>query len=87
MAKNTNKEYCKIDAIVTVDSKGQIVLPKDMREQANIEPNDKLALICMERSDAICCIVMMKAEALSESVKCILGPIFNNALCQARGEA
>jgi len=85
MDKPTNKECCKIDAIVTVDSKGQIVLPKDLRERAKIEPNDKLALIGVERSDAICCIVMVKAEALGESLRCMLGPIFDEALSK-RGE-
>jgi hypothetical protein len=36
-----NKECCRIDAVVTVDAKGQIVLPKDLREKAKIKPNDK----------------------------------------------
>ena len=38
----TTKECCRIDAVVSVDAKGQIVLPKDLREKANIKPNDKL---------------------------------------------
>jgi antitoxin PrlF len=49
MAKTDNRECCKIDAGVTVDAKGQIVLPKDMREKANLKPNDKLAVIGMEK--------------------------------------
>jgi antitoxin PrlF len=80
-----NKECCKIDAIVTVDAKGQIVLPKDLRERANIKPNDKLAIIGMERAETICCIVIMKTDALGETVKCMLGPIFDEALGK-RGE-
>ncbi len=85
MAKTTNKECCKIDAVVTVDAKGQIVLPKDLRERANIRPNDKLAVIGMEKAETLCCIVLMKAEALGETVKCVLGPIFDEALGK-RGE-
>ncbi len=77
---NNNKQCCKIDAIVTVDTKGQIVLPKDLREKANIKPNDKLALIAMQQNETICCIVMMKAEALGTTVKQMLEPIFNQAL-------
>jgi antitoxin PrlF len=72
-----NKECCKIDAVVTVDSKGQIVLPKDLRERANIQPNDKLALIATERDGVVCCVVLMKADDLSSTVKGMLGPIFN----------
>jgi antitoxin PrlF len=77
MNKTNNKECCKISAVVTVDAKGQIVLPKDLREKASIKPNDKLALIGVEREESVCCIVMMKTEALGDTVKCKLGPIFN----------
>jgi antitoxin PrlF len=80
MAKTNRKECCKIDAIVNVDAKGQIVLPKDLREKANIKPNDKLALIGMEKEETLCCIVMMKADKLGYTVKHILGPIFDEVL-------
>ncbi|MBT0159274.1 AbrB/MazE/SpoVT family DNA-binding domain-containing protein [Candidatus Bathyarchaeota archaeon A05DMB-2] len=75
----SNQECCKIDAVVTVDAKGQIVLPKDLRERAQLKPNDKLAVIGVERGDKVCCIVMMKAEALGSTVKNMLGPIFDEA--------
>jgi AbrB family looped-hinge helix DNA binding protein len=65
---------CKVDAIVTVDSKGQIVLPKDLREKAKLKPEDKLAVIGCESKGEICCIMMVKAEELGSSVKLMLGP-------------
>ena len=71
-----NKECCKINAIVSVDAKGQIVLPKDLREKAKIKPYDKLALIGFEKDSEICCIVMLKADALESTVKNMLGPVF-----------
>jgi antitoxin PrlF len=76
----SGKECCKIDAIVTMDAKGQIVLPKDLRERAKLKPNDKLAIVGFERDGEICCIVMLKADALGSSVKNMLGPVFENAL-------
>lgn len=76
----SGKECCKIDAIVTMDAKGQIVLPKDLRERAKLKPNDKLAIVGFERDGEICCIVMLKADALGSSVKKMLGPVFENAL-------
>jgi AbrB family looped-hinge helix DNA binding protein len=76
----TNKrECCQIDAVVNVDSKGQIVLPKDLRERAGIKPNDKLAVIGVERGGAVCCIVMVKADSLGNTVKGMLGPMLNEA--------
>ncbi len=73
-----NKECCKIDAIVTVDAKGQIVLPKDLREKAKIKPNDKLAIIGFQRDSEVCCIVMLKVDALEGTIKNLLGPVFKN---------
>ncbi len=80
-----NKECCKIDAVVTVDAKGQIVLPKDLREKAKIKPNDKLAIIEFQRDSEVCCIVMLKVDALEDTVKNLLGPVFKNVF-QAEGE-
>ena len=73
------KECCRIDAVVTVDSKGQIVLPKDLREKANVKPNDKLAVMAFERDGNVCCIMMVKTEALGEQVKKMLSPIMKGA--------
>ena len=72
----TGKECCKINAIVTLDSKGQIVLPKELREKANLKPNDKLALIALEKDSKVCFIVMFKADALENPLKCMLEPVF-----------
>ena len=71
-------DCCRIDAVITMDAKGQIVLPKDMREKAKIKPNDKLAVIGFERNDEICCIIMLKVEALDSTVKSMLQPVFRS---------
>lgn len=73
-------ECCKVNAIVTIDSRGQIVLPKDVREKAKIKPNDKLAVIGCEREGEICCIMMVKAEKLGDAVSRVLGPMLKDAL-------
>ncbi len=52
---NDNTGCCRVDAVVTVDSKGQIVLPKDLREKAGLKPNDKLAVIGCESEGKMCC--------------------------------
>jgi len=70
---NKSAECCKVDAVVTVDSKGQIVLPKDVRERAKLKPNDKLAVVGCEQDGEICCIVMVKSERLTGAVSNVLG--------------
>jgi AbrB family looped-hinge helix DNA binding protein len=66
---------CRVEAVVSVDERGQMVLPKDVREKAGIQNGDKLALISWERDGAICCIALLKAENLSAMVKDLLGPL------------
>ena len=66
---------CKVEAVLSVDERGQMVLPKDVREKAGIRTGDKLALISWETNGSICCLALMKAENLSGMVKDILGPL------------
>lgn len=73
-----NKECCRIDAVISVDAKGQLVLPKELRERANIKPNDKLAVIGFEINNEVRCIIMLKADALDDTVKSMLQPVFKN---------
>lgn len=68
-------DTCRIDAIVTMDAKGQIVLPKELREKANIKPNDKIAVVACEKDGEVCCIMMVKAERLVGAVTKTLGPL------------
>jgi antitoxin PrlF len=71
---------CRVDAVVSVDSKGQIVLPKDLREKAGLKPNDKLAVIGCESEGEVCCIMMIKAERLGNSIRNMLGPMLKEIL-------
>jgi len=68
-------DVCRIDAVVTMDVKGQIVLPKDLREKAKFKPNEKLALVASEKNGEVCCIMMIKAEKLVGAVTKTLAPM------------
>ncbi len=68
---------CKVESIVTVDERGQMVLPKDIREKAKIKPGDKLAVVSMERNGKICCLSLIKVEELEGMVKSMLGPVMD----------
>jgi len=68
-------DICRIDAVITMDVKGQIVLPKDLREKANMKPNDKIAVVACEKDGEVCCIMMVKAEKLVGAVTKTLGPL------------
>jgi AbrB family looped-hinge helix DNA binding protein len=72
------KTGCTVESILTVDERGQMVLPKDVRERADIKPGDKLALISWEKDGGICCLALMKTENLSGMVKDVLSPLMND---------
>lgn len=59
----------KVQALITIDERGQMVLPKDVRQRAGIEPRDKLALTTIEKDGEICCMVLTKADSLAQVVQ------------------
>jgi AbrB family looped-hinge helix DNA binding protein len=64
-----------VDAVVSVDERGQMVLPKDLRERAGIKPGDKLALISWEKDGEVCCMSLVKTSAFQDMLKGVLGPM------------
>jgi AbrB family looped-hinge helix DNA binding protein len=71
----TGMNYCKVESIISVDERGQMVLPKELRDRANIRAGDKLAIISWDKGGEVCCIYLIKAEHLAERVKDFLGPM------------
>lgn len=68
---------CRVEALVSVDERGQVVLPKELREKAGIKAGDKLAVASWNFDDKICCLFVLKAEDLAGMVKSILGPVMS----------
>jgi antitoxin PrlF len=75
-------DTCKIEAVISIDAKGQIVLPKDIREKAGFNPNDKLAVVTCEKNGEVCCIMMLKAEKLKGALTKTLGPLLKGLTTQ-----
>lgn len=86
MTKKDNKESfcmpegkglscCKVESITSVDERGQMVIPKEIRDKAKIYAGDKLAVVCWEKEGKVCCISLIKAEDLAGMVKNLLGPM------------
>ncbi|MEM2916749.1 MAG: HgcAB-associated protein [Candidatus Bathyarchaeia archaeon] len=79
-SKTTCITLCKVDALLTVDERGQMILPKEIREKAEIKAGDKLALISCEKDGKIECITLLKADKLTEQLKKTLGPLLKDIL-------
>ncbi|MGQ9693452.1 MAG: HgcAB-associated protein HgcC [Thermodesulfobacteriota bacterium] len=69
---------CQVMSLISVDERGQMVLPKEFREKAKIHPGDKLAIISWEKDGEVCCFTLVKATYLAERVKDLLAPMMRN---------
>ena len=75
-SSGSNQPCCKVESVVSVDERAQMVLPKDLRERANIKAGDKLAVVSWGQKDGLLCLALIKAEDLNSLVKQMLGPLF-----------
>jgi antitoxin PrlF len=75
-SNENNFPCCKVESVVSVDERGQMVLPKELREKANIKAGDKLALVSWGKGDGLVCLALIKSDDLNALVKQMLGPVF-----------
>ncbi len=71
---------CKVESLISVDDRGQMVLPKEIRDKAKIRAGDKLAVISWEKAGEVCCISLIKAEDFEVMVKGLLGPMMKEII-------
>ncbi|MEM0302169.1 MAG: HgcAB-associated protein [Archaeoglobaceae archaeon] len=73
---------CKLEAVVSIDNRGQILLPKELRERAELKAGDKLAILsACDENGKVCCLIFMRAEVienlaverLSPTLKAVFG--------------
>ena len=83
--KKTKEDYCysgccKVEAMVAIDERGQMVLPKDVRDAAGIGAGDKMALVSLKRGGKTCCLALIPAGDFSVIVKDMLGPMLEEMI-------
>ena len=71
---------CTVDSLVSVDDRGQMVLPKELRDRAGIKGGDKLAVIRWEKEGRVCCLSLVKVEEFTGMIKEVLGPLMGDLL-------
>lgn len=77
---------CRVESLVTIDDRGQMVLPKDIREKAGIKAGDKLAVVSWEKEGNVCCISLIRADELMGMVRELLGPMIGEGRADDVGE-
>ncbi len=69
---------CQVESVVSVDERGQMILPKEVRDRAGIKAGDKMALVSCGENEGIVCLALIRADKLSAMVKQMLGPVFQD---------
>ena len=65
----------QIESIITIDERGQMVLPKHTRDRAGIRAGDRFALIAWSKNERVCCLSLIKTDELTEMVTGFLGSL------------
>lgn len=74
---NVRASNCKVEAIVSIDERGQMVLPKELRDKAGIKPGDKLVAVSCSKDGGIYCISLIKSEYFMGMLNETLGPVMD----------
>jgi antitoxin PrlF len=72
-------DICRVEAVVSLDARGQMVLPKDVRERAGFGPEQKLAVVSWQRGDQVCCVTLQRSDDLAEMVRRRYGPLLSTS--------
>ncbi|MCX8122892.1 MAG: HgcAB-associated protein [Spirochaetes bacterium] len=66
---------CSIEAIVTVDERGQVVLPKELRDKFGVKAGDKFIVASLMNDASLCCIALIKADSLNSVIVEQIAPV------------
>ena len=83
MSDAINNSCCQVEAVVSFDERGQLVIPKDVRKKFGLKAGDKFALISCRSTDeegSPCCFTLMKTNQLEGLVRQTLGPMFKDII-------
>ena len=65
---NENTGSCYVEAIISMDDRGQIVIPKNIRDKLGFTSSEKLVLISWTKNDKVESVSIMRNDVFSEIV-------------------
>ena len=75
----SDQACCEVMAVVGVDDRGQLVLPKEVRTRAGISAGDKLAIVSWSQGGEVCCLTMVKPDRIADAVGGVIGSMMTGA--------
>jgi len=67
-------ECCKVESVVTIDERGQMILPKDLREKVGLVAGDKLVIATSMKDGKLGFLMMFRADDFNDMVKGAVRP-------------
>jgi len=74
---NLRVSNCKVEAMVSVDERGQMVLPKELRDKAGIKPGDKMVALSWTKEGEVYCVSLIRADYFMGMLNDMLGPMMD----------
>lgn len=75
------KSKVSVEAILSCDDRGSLVLPKDIRKKLKIESGEKLALLKIAADDEDqFFLTLIKANALESLIRKFLSPVMKEVI-------
>lgn len=71
----------ELEAVVSFDDRGQLVLPKELRKKYNLKAGEKFALISCTDKDGLCCLNLIKTKSLNTQIAKTISPILGGGCC------
>jgi bifunctional DNA-binding transcriptional regulator/antitoxin component of YhaV-PrlF toxin-antitoxin module len=68
----------RVEAVVSVDGRGQLVLPASLRAGMGLRGGEKFAVVTHPMENGAACILLLKVEDLTTALKEHLGPMFEH---------
>lgn len=75
-----DKSKFSIEAIISCDDRGSLILPKEIRKRFKINAGEKLALLNIKGGDDDFFLTIIKAESLEELIKNYLTPVMKDLI-------
>lgn len=73
---NSNSNSCyEIEAVVSFDDRGQLVLPKDLRKKFKLKAGEKFLLASCTDDKGLCCFTLVKTNSINHLVGNVLNPL------------
>lgn len=75
-----NESKFSVEAIVSCDDRGQLVLPKEVRKRLNIGSGEKLALLNISNNENEFFLTLIKATSLEDLIKNYMTPVVKDMI-------